>query len=185
MSSTGTIAGGPASGAARRRRQPGFTLVELMVTLAVVGILAAVAAPAMTSMINGNRLAGASGEMTASLQLARSEAIRRNARVTICATENGTTCSETTDWSSWIVVGRDNTAGVDEVLLSHDAGGAVQISGPAAGIEFRPSGLIEAAEALRICTPTAALTENRRNINVMISGSVTTTRSAGGPTCEG
>ena len=55
----------------RRRRQGGFTLVELMVTLAVVGILAAVAAPAMLSLINGNRLTGTASELTASRERGR------------------------------------------------------------------------------------------------------------------
>jgi type IV fimbrial biogenesis protein FimT len=55
---------GSSRGSNALSRIAGFTLIELMVTLAVVGILAMVAAPAMTSLINGNRLAGMTGEMT-------------------------------------------------------------------------------------------------------------------------
>lgn len=165
----------------------GFTLVELMVTLAVVGILAAVAVPAMTSLIAGNRLAGASSELTSSLQLARSEAIRRNAQVTICASSNGTTCSASTDWSRWIVTGPDNAAAAgaaNEVIVAHAAPASLQVSGPSAGIVFRPSGLIRAGATLSVCTPTASLDENRRDINVMISGNISTTRTEGGAQCN-
>lgn len=165
----------------------GFTLVELMVTLAVVGILAAVAAPAMTSLIAGNRLAGATGELTSSLQLARSEAIRRNAQVTVCASSNGTSCTAGTDWSSWIVTGPDNSAAAgaaDDVILAHTAPDSLRVSGPAAGIVFRPSGLIRAAAELSVCAPTASLSENRRDINVMISGNISTTRTEGGAECN-
>jgi len=171
-----------------RARTAGFTLVELMVTLAVVGILAAVAVPAMTSLIAGNRLAGASSELTSSLQLARSEAIRRNAQVTICASSNGTTCSASTDWSRWIVTGPDNSAAAgaaNDVILTHTAPTALRVRGPSAGIVFRPSGLIRAGATLSVCAPTTSLSENRRDINVMISGNISTTRTEGGAQCSG
>jgi type IV fimbrial biogenesis protein FimT len=169
------------------RAWAGFTLVELMVTLAVVGVLAAVAAPAMTALISGNRLSGASGEMAASLQLARSEAIRRNARVSICASEDGSSCSASADWSTWIVTGPDNAAAAgadDEVIVSHTAPGTVQVSGPPAGIVFRPSGLIDGVATITLCAPTSSLTENQREITVMISGNITTTKAPGGAECN-
>ena len=176
------------SGAIRSGPAAGFTLIELMVTMAVVGILAVVAVPAMTAMINGNRLAGTSGEMAASLQLARSEAMRRNSRVTICASADGATCTNSSDWSSWIVMGRDNAAdggaGADEVIVARNAEGTVQVSGPPGGIVFRPSGLINAEATVSLCAPTEALDENQRDITVMISGNITTTRSAGGAECN-
>ncbi|WP_279512678.1 GspH/FimT family pseudopilin [Luteimonas aestuarii] len=163
--------------------ETGFTLIELMVTVAVVGILAMVAVPAMTSLVNGNRLAGMTGEVTSSLQLARSEAIRRNARVTICGSTDGTTCGGGGDWSRWIVTGRDNTTGVVEVIRDNAAPGSVQISGPAGGIEFRPSGLIDGEEQLTVCVPTDSPEQNQRVITVMISGNLFTNRNNGGGAC--
>src|SRR5690606_10966940 len=61
-----------------RRRGAGFSLIELMVVVAVVAILAVVAYPSLTSVVNSNRLASNANELVASLQHARSEAIRGN-----------------------------------------------------------------------------------------------------------
>lgn len=155
----------------------GFTLIELMVTVAVVGILAVVAVPAMTTLVNGNRLAGATSEMTASLQLARSEAIRRNARVTICGTTDGVNCGA--DWSRWVITGVDNSSGVTETIRDNVAPSSVQISGPEDGIVFRPSGMIAGGEDLVVCIPTDSPAENQRVITVMISGTIVTNRQAG------
>jgi type IV fimbrial biogenesis protein FimT len=166
-----------------RRHRAGFTLVELMITVAVLAILAAIATPSMQALINANRLAGASSELEATLQLARSEAVRRNARVTVCATTDGTTCAAATAWTRWIVRGRDNTAGVDDVIRDTTPGASVQISGPAAGIVFRPSGLIEASAQVTACMPTTQPPENRRVTTVMISGALTTAKINGGGTC--
>ena len=164
-------------------QQSGFTLIELMVTMAVLAILAVVAVPSMTMLINGNRLSGMNDELTASVQLARSEAIRRNARVTLCGSADGTTCAAVTDWDRWIVLGRDNASGTDQVIRDNDAIGPVQVSGPAAGIVFRPSGRIDAEEQLIACVPTTSPNQNQRVITVMISGGIRTARNNGGGNC--
>jgi type IV fimbrial biogenesis protein FimT len=181
MSTSRSIVPGRGRGARAQAPAPGFTLVELMVTVAVVGILAAIAVPAMTSLVNGNRLAGATGELTASLQLARSEAIRRSAPVTICGTTDGVACSA--DWSRWMIRGRDNVTGTTDLIRDSVAATSVQVSGPAAGIVFRPSGLTDAGQQLTVCVPTDSPEQNQRVVTVMISGNVVTTKSSGGGGC--
>lgn len=161
----------------------GFTLVELMVTVSVIAILAAVAVPGMTALINNSRLNGQSEEMLSSLQLARAESIRRNARVTVCPSTDGSTCTSSTSWSQWIVRGRDNTTGTDDVIRSNAAAGGVQISGPAAGIVFKPSGLIDAQQVVTVCMPTTNPSQNQRALTVMISGVVSSSKVNGGGTC--
>lgn len=149
--------------------------------MAVVGVLAAIAAPAMTSLINGNRLAGATGELTASLQLARSEAIRRSAPVTICGTTDGVTCGA--DWSRWIVTGRDNVTGTTDLIRDTVAATSVQVTGPAAGIVFRSTGLTDGGQQLTVCVPTDSPEQNQRIVTLMISGNVVTDRRSGGGAC--
>lgn len=161
----------------------GFTLVELMVTVSVIAILAAVAVPGMTALINNSRLNGQSEEMLSSLQLARAEAIRRNARVTVCPSTDGSTCTSSTAWSQWIVRGRDNTTGTDDVIRLNTVAGGVQISGPAGGIVFKPSGLIDAQQVVTVCMPTSNPSLNQRALTVMISGVVSSSKVNGGGTC--
>lgn len=163
----------------------GFTLVELMVTVAVIGILAMVAVPGIAALVNNGRINGQTEEMIASLQLARSEAVRRNTRVTLCPSTDGTTCAGTTAWSGWIVHGMDNTLATptDDVIRNSTVSGNVQVSGPAAGIVFRPSGLIDTAQTVTVCMPTTNPSQNQRVLTVAISGVVTKTLNNGGGSC--
>ncbi len=66
----------------------GFTLLELMVTLAIAAILMTVAVPSFTESIRSNRLTTTNNEFLASLNLARSEAIKRGASVTVRKVDN-------------------------------------------------------------------------------------------------
>lgn len=81
----------------------GFTLVELLVTVAVLGVLLAVAVPSFTDMMRNNRSLAAANELVSALNAARSEAIKRGARVSLCPSTNGTSCSGTAWQSGWIV----------------------------------------------------------------------------------
>jgi prepilin-type N-terminal cleavage/methylation domain-containing protein len=98
-------------------RLHGFTLVEMLVVMAISAILVAAAVPSFRSIIASSRASSASGTLLSNLEFARSEAIRRNQNVTVCrstnadAPEAALACSETAaagfdgnDWGSgWIV----------------------------------------------------------------------------------
>jgi len=73
----------------RRRAESGFTLPELMIVLAVAGILAALAVPSFQSLTQSQQAKNASFELFSSLSLARSEAIKHNGNVTLTANAAG------------------------------------------------------------------------------------------------
>src|SRR5437870_3761801 len=87
-----------------RRLIRGFTIVELMVTLAVLSILLAIAIPAFNDAILGNRLTSYANDLVGGSLQARSEAVKRNTTATLCVSSNGASCG-TGGWEQgWIVL---------------------------------------------------------------------------------
>jgi len=83
----------------------GFTLVELMVTLLVLAVLLGLAVPSFRDAALSSRLTGYANDLVAGVQIARSEAIKRNATVTLCASANGSTCATAGGWEvGWIIL---------------------------------------------------------------------------------
>ncbi|MCF6210839.1 MAG: GspH/FimT family pseudopilin [Gammaproteobacteria bacterium] len=118
--------------------QQGFTLFELIITLAIAAVVVGLAAPSFSSMIQNNRLSSQSLDFVAALNLARSEAIKRRVRVVLCKSANGQDCvvdgeDSSTHWGQgWIVFvdnnnnqtrnsDEDNPANSDIILRVHDA----------------------------------------------------------------
>ncbi len=108
----------------------GITLVEMMVTLSVLALLLAMAVPSYRSSMEGNRRTTYANQLLEDMALARSEAIKRNARVVVCPSFTGTTCSGSDNWAAgWIVFvdnipynnARDVADPLESVLRVHDA----------------------------------------------------------------
>lgn len=114
-------------------RTRGFTLVELLVGLTVAAILLTIAIPGYGFLVSTSRLAAATNDLMTALHLARSEAITRGVRVTVCKTGgNPTSCSATGDWTlGWMVFVDAGVQGVvdgDDVPMQSSAGGSSAVS---------------------------------------------------------
>lgn len=96
----------------------GFTLVEMMIAVAIMAILLAVGMPAFQTFIQNIQIRTAAESMQSGLNLARTEALRRNARVSLWIV-NGVTasCARSSSGTSW-VVSFDNPAGLCNVASS-------------------------------------------------------------------
>lgn len=115
-------------------RTRGFTLIELMVTIAILAILLTLGLPSFQDAMRSNRVATGTNEVLASLALARTEAIRSTRASVLCASSDGSTCG--TDWNGgWIIwtdSDRDgNRASTEPVVryVQTHAGLAISVAG--------------------------------------------------------
>jgi len=125
----------PSPGSHAFRRARGFTLIELLVVISIFGILMGVALPSMGNVMGSARLNAASDEFIAALHLARGEAIKRRARVTLCKSADGARCIASGGWDQgWLVfddADDDGWRGDSETLLHHHQAldGRVKLTG--------------------------------------------------------
>ena len=104
----------------------GFTVVELMVTIAILAILLGIAAPSLRDFVLNTRLTGQANDLLGDLMLARSEAVKRDLPVSLCGKKNNgdTACGEDPKWGGgWFVVVDTNGNGkMDDGALPMKAG---------------------------------------------------------------
>lgn len=95
--------------------QVGYSLLELLVVLTVGAILLSIAVPSMTGMLNTQRSTSLANSFLSSLNLARIEAIKRNARAVLCKSADGLSCAGSGGWEQgWILFhDANNNAALD------------------------------------------------------------------------
>lgn len=152
---------------ARNRAQWGFTVVELMVTLTVLSILMCLAVPSFRDAGLPSQLRAIANGMVAATQVARSEAIKRNATVQLCVSSDGATCG-TGNWQQgWIVISGTT------VLHSEPAtpgGYRVTPAGGSTTLSFDATGLGATPDTFTVCRQTPRVGAQERVVTLTAAG---------------
>jgi type IV fimbrial biogenesis protein FimT len=144
----------------------GFTLVELLVTLSVAGILVSIAIPNFQTLMASNRMSAQANDLITALTFARSEAVKRAANVTVCSSSDGATC--TGGWAQgWIVRDAAGTpirvqqALVGSSTLTGGTDVASTITFTSNGRTTIPTTATPATTTLTLCPPSPAAVQGR------------------------
>ena len=165
----------------RPARERGFTMMELLVAVSIAAVLFAIGVPMYRNASLGARLSAAANNLLASVQLARSEAIKRNVQVTLCASSDGTTCAGGGGWEQgWIVV---DTVADPDVVIQHQqnlpTGFKLTQSGGTTPLVFQPIGIGMGAATFTACR-SDPLGSQERVLTVRAAGTALVTASEAG-----
>ena len=172
------------------RHHRGFTLIELMVTMAVLGIILGIAAPNIQHFIVDNRTTTQTNDLIALLNLARSQAIQEGHRTQLCISHDQNNCVNG-DWGDgWLVwvdrndndtLDGDEIARVGGAISLHTTTSALNSSDtPFTTVSFQPSGFAELGGGIAFAAinlePHLCSGQQGRRITINASGSIRSER---------
>jgi len=131
-----------------KQKQEGITIIELMIVIAIAAILLAIAAPSFNEYITDTQMVSTTSQLSGDLNRARSEAIKRNSWVLVCARSNDATCGS--DWNNGWLVCADNepndacdagtTANPNPIVVHQAINAKFTLTGDADFVRFNPNG---------------------------------------------
>ena len=159
------------------RKIRGFTLIEMMIVLVILGVILTVALPGFRNLTLAIRLTNYVNEFVAAVYLARGEAIKRNTNVRLCATADSTTCATSGGWAQgWIVMDPNNVV-IQEQTALENGYSFVESGSGAHTLTFDSAGYVNAASAFKLCRQTPSVGHQERQVNLTLSGRASVTRT--------
>jgi len=156
----------------------GFTIVELMVTMLILAIVIGFAVPTFRDAALSSRLTGHANDLLASAQIARSEAIKRNAVVTLCISTDGSTCAGEGGWEQgWIVLTGDGTVVQRQPALAPEF--RITETGGRTELLFPPTVVGVGPASFTVCRA-QPVGSQERVLKVTASGAASVTRTVKG-----
>lgn len=161
----------------RTDRNCGLTMIELLITIAVLTILTAIALPTLSGVMGSYRADAAAQEIKAGLDFARSEAIKRSTTSQICTSSNGGTCtSGSLNWASgWLIwTDADGDTILDSDEITQVAGAissSLTFNSTVGAITFQSLGQVLATGTSISFTVTHTSSGVRRHVCVSSAGS--------------
>lgn len=160
----------------------GFTLIELIITIAIVAILMSLAVPSIRTMMANNQVAVTNNSIISALNLARSEAVTRANQVGVCPSNNGNGCNNGQWNTGWVVFDNLDGNGTPtnaERIRVDTRETTVTRSGFAGTIVFQANGTttLAGAQTIKICFKNTNVTNKCRSITISRFGSVKSTKT--------
>lgn len=154
----------------------GFTLIELLITALVAAIVLTYAIPSFRDMLRRNEVVAHTNDLTADLNAARTEAVKRGSRVAICASDDGSTCAGDNDWASgWLVFvdsseGDDGPEMAEKLLVRSKTPQYMIMTGPES-VQYTPRGAVTTTPEVPFSINDAGCADDRaRQIQINAAG---------------
>lgn len=162
------------------KKQSGLTLIEIMVAVAILTVLVTIALPQVGDMVTSNTTTAHYNKIVGSLNVARSEAVKRNETIRLCAGD--TAACNVTNWEDgWVILAADDTIlkvfdPLDDYTLRLSESASTDM------LTYRPNGTLgDTTATFTLCDKTNQAS-NARAVNVNLLGQATRARDTDAPT---
>lgn len=168
-------------------KRNGFTLIELMIVIAIMAVIASYGIPQFNEMMQNGRLSTQANHLQGLMQLARSEAVTNRVITRVCASTDQASCN-TNSWELGAIVFRDidgngSAAAAELVRVMPAETNGNTVRGITGAISFLADGTLAGGAMLRICDDRAEPSSRQIRLNTSGQSRISTGNAQGDVVC--